>query len=298
MAQILLVDGDPGTLLTAEAILRAAGHDVCTASSGGQGLDILAHRRIELVLSDLRLPDMTGFEILRSVREHTLTVPVIVVGHFSTARDAVAVMRLGAADVVEKPLFQEDLLRTVEATLAGSAAPPPPADAAADIDLQAHAAARLASAMVPVLDAATDPRTITAWARIVFASPGALRTWCRIAGLSPRRSLVFARLLRAVFLSHGGQHKPENLLDVVDRRTLVGLFRFAGFNPRYDFPTDLDGFLKQQILIRDPDTLSEICRALELRLRQTAADLAPNSPHARQILRQIMFVRSLSRDSQ
>ena len=80
-------------------------------------------------------------------------------------------------------------------------------------------------------------------------SPGALRNWCRTAGVSARRSLVFARLLRAAFLSQGGRHRPEDLLDVVDRRTFVGLLRFAGLDPERPFPESPEAFLQQQTLV-------------------------------------------------
>ena len=86
-----------------------------------------------------------------------------------------------------------------------------------------------------------------------------------MAGVGPRCSLVFARLLRAVLLARGDEHKPENLLDVVDRRSLVGLLRFAGLNPHAKFPNDVDAFLEQQVLIRDPDMLMELKRAIAKR---------------------------------
>ena len=127
---------------------------------------------------------------------------------------------------------------------------------------EAHAAARWARALAPVITSAKDPRTVSGWSRLTFVSPGALRNWCRTAGVSARKSLVFARLLRVAFLSQGGRHRPEDLLDVVDRRTLVGLLRFAGIDPERPFPKSPEEFLQQQMLVRDPDRLFEIRRAL------------------------------------
>lgn len=128
-----------------------------------------------------------------------------------------------------------------------------------------HAAARLARAVASVLDAPKDPRTITNWSQLIATSPGALCTWCRTAGLSPRRSLVFARLLRAVSLGSTGHHKPENLLDVVDRRTIGRLLTFAGL-PATTFPSSVDDFLRRQTLIRDAETMSEILRVVGRRV--------------------------------
>lgn len=276
MTQLLLIDDDPGTLEGFGLILRTAGYAVQSAPSGSQGLRVLRHQPIDLVLTDLRLPDMSGLEILRHAREKDRPVPCVIITGFSGSRDAVTAMRLGAADVLEKPVFQDSLLRAVRSSLRDTVAElpePEPADDGMD-DYESHAAARWARVLVPILDSPKDPRTISGWSRLAFVSPGALRNWCRMAGVSPRRSLIFGRLLRAVVLGHGGRHKPENLLDVVDRRTLVGLLRLAGFNPQHDLPQDVDAFLQRQALIRDLDALFEIRRALAAR-RQSAPRLSP-----------------------
>jgi CheY-like chemotaxis protein len=280
MTQLLLIDDDPGTLEGFGLILRAAGYAVRSAPSGTQGLSVLLNQPVDLVLTDLRLPDMSGLEILRQARAQQRPVPCVIITGFGSSRDAVTAMRLGAVDFLEKPVFQESLLRAVRNSL-GDAAPetdePEFVDDSLD-DHESHAAARWARVLLPILDSPKDPRTISGWSRLAFVSPGALRNWCRMAGISPRRSLVFARLLRAVFLGHGGRHKPENLLDVVDRRTLVGLLRLAGLNPQHDLPQDIDGFLQRQSLIRDPDALFEIRRALAVRLQSTSM-LAPTVTH-------------------
>lgn len=128
---------------------------------------------------------------------------------------------------------------------------------------EAHAAVRLAKAVVPIVHAPRDPRTIAGWGRQIAASQGAIRTWCYTAGVSPRRSLLFARMLRVVYCRQSAHHRPENLLDVVDRRTVAGLLRTAGFAGEHDLPTDLRVFLSRQTLISDPVALAEIGRALD-----------------------------------
>ena len=128
--------------------------------------------------------------------------------------------------------------------------------------LEAHAAVRWARAVVPLIDSPEDPRTMKVWSRWIAASSGAIRNWCHTAGISPRRSLVFGRLLRAVSLSDGGRHKPENVLDVVDRRTLVGMLKRAGLGSDGTFPRTLEAFLEQQKLVPDADTLLEVARVI------------------------------------
>jgi hypothetical protein len=120
-----------------------------------------------------------------------------------------------------------------------------------------HAAIRWARAVVPLVDSPTDPRTIDAWGKAIHASASALRNWCFTAGIGPRRSLVFGRLLRAVALSEQGRYKPDILLDSVDRRTLVHILTGAGFSLA-DFPRDLEQFLDRQVLVRDPDALRQV----------------------------------------
>jgi hypothetical protein len=98
-----------------------------------------------------------------------------------------------------------------------------------------------------------------------------LRNWCRTAGISPRRALVFARLLRAVLLADGGRHRPENLLDIVDRRTLTGLLKMGGFDPEEDLPGDVETFLERQTLVRDLESIVAIRRVLRRTRRSSRA---------------------------
>lgn len=155
---------------------------------------------------------------------------------------------------------------------AGDRAPTPQGSVrrtAVSAEPETYAAARLAKALVPIVRSQEDPRTIDAWSQLIFASSGALRNWCRTGGMSPRRSLVFARLLRAVVWSNNGEHRLENLLDVVDRRTLAGLLRYAGLDPNGQLPTTIDEFLSKQTIVRDRDTLSAIRQVLGTELLLT-----------------------------
>jgi CheY-like chemotaxis protein len=180
----------------------------------------------------------------------------------SSGQRAADVLEHRHVDLVVSEFFLRDmLLPRVRAALQTAPLDVPPRVDTPGIE-EAHAAARWARALAPVITSAKDPRTVSGWSRLVFVSPGALRNWCRTAGVSARRSLVFARLLRAAFLSQEGRHRPEDLLDVVDRRTFLGLLKFAGLDPDRPFPKNPEEFLHQQMLVRDPDRLFEIRRAL------------------------------------
>jgi hypothetical protein len=129
----------------------------------------------------------------------------------------------------------------------------------------AHAASRLARVIVAVVEAESDPRTLFGWSRITYTAPGTLRNWCRTAGVSARRCLVFARLLRVIVASETGTHRPENLLDVADRRTITCLARYAGFRTFDDVPRGLQQYLDRQRLIRDDRILEETRAGLTAR---------------------------------
>jgi CheY-like chemotaxis protein len=266
MAQVLVIDTDPGTLHTFSTILHIAGHQVITTSSGLQGLDVFRRQSVELIIADLHIQDMSGLDLLKRIRSEYRFVPVVLATEHGTTEDAVLAMRSGANDFIDKPVSEEHLLTTVERALqprdTDHPRVPMPKDDVAD---QPSAPSRLARAMVLIVDSVSDPRTIQDWSQNAFVSPGALRNWCRMTAISPRRALVFARLLRAVLLSQGGQHRLENLLDIVDRRTLVGLLTFAGLDPHSDLPNGLDAFLDRQILVQHPDVLMEVRRAADAR---------------------------------
>src|SRR3989442_2672252 len=121
-----------------------------------------------------------------------------------------------------------------------------------------YAVARWARAVAPIVHSSADTRTVAVWSRLIFVSPGALRNWCRTAGISPRRSLVLGRLLRAAANNTDGKQHVENLLDVVDRRTIVAMLAWAGIDHRGQFPTDLRELLRQQTLVRDKYALAAL----------------------------------------
>jgi hypothetical protein len=153
----------------------------------------------------------------------------------------------------------------------------PTQDSGGEPTCEPHAINRWTRAVVPIIDSPRDPRTIDAWGRWVAASPGTLRNWCRTAGLPARRSLVFGRLLRSVYLANAGQCDLENTLDVADLRTLSNVLTFAGFNTVDELPLDVDAYLERQRLIRDPAALNAVSQAIDRR-RNTPATLPGSLP--------------------
>lgn len=115
-----------------------------------------------------------------------------------------------------------------------------------------YAAERWARAVIDIIDVPIDPKTLEAWGKIVGASRGTLRAWCKAAHLGAKSSLDFARLLRAVMQSRGQPSWDlQNLLDIVDERTVRHLLDRAGVPDVHPdgTPLDLDAFLARQRLV-------------------------------------------------
>ena len=253
----LLIDDDVNGLEIFGHVLRQQGFEVLVAENGRTGVSMAARGTADVILLDLRLPDVSGIDALRMIRQTDRTLPVIMMTAYATTQSVVQAMRLGAADYIEKPLTEADLLQAVHAALNHTDRAGVPAS---------HAAARWADAMVRVVEAREDPRTLRLWGRHIGVSPGSLRNWCRMAGLSPKRSLSMARMIRAVVWAPSAD-RPENLFDVTDRRTLAHLMRLgdtgAPSPPR--LPRTLTELFSRQQWIANPVALEELKRALATR---------------------------------
>ena len=113
MEQILIVDDDPGFRKLLDAILRGEGYAVTPASNVKEALEIAAKRRFHLVLSDLKLPDGDGIQVLRWFIANSPETPIIMITAFGTITGAVEAMKIGAVDYLGKPLNSPEELRLV-----------------------------------------------------------------------------------------------------------------------------------------------------------------------------------------
>jgi DNA-binding NtrC family response regulator len=111
--RILIVDDDPGQRGLLDTFLRGQGFDTIVAESGQQALDTLRRESVNLMISDVRMPGMTGLETLRRARKEHPTLPVLMVTAYTNIRDAVEAMRDGAVNYLSKPIDLEELLAIV-----------------------------------------------------------------------------------------------------------------------------------------------------------------------------------------
>ncbi|HEY7728709.1 MAG TPA: sigma-54 dependent transcriptional regulator [Candidatus Eisenbacteria bacterium] len=114
--RILIIDDEPSVLLETSVALRRH-YDVATASSAEEAEKLLGKERVDLVLTDLRLPGRDGLAVLEAAKALSPDLPVVLMSGHGTIEEAVKAIRMGAADFVEKPFGPERLLVTVERAL-------------------------------------------------------------------------------------------------------------------------------------------------------------------------------------
>jgi DNA-binding response OmpR family regulator len=122
---ILIIDDDPHLPTLMRLNLMKAGYAVVTASNGMDGLRLLQEYQPDLVLLDVVMPDMDGWETCRRIRAIS-TVPVIFLTGKQAERDKVKGLDLGADDYISKPFRQAELRARVNAILRRAHMPPPP----------------------------------------------------------------------------------------------------------------------------------------------------------------------------
>ena len=115
-AKVLIVDDEPGILATMGPLLRSRGYDVVTAMNGRGALESVERDKPDLIVLDLGLPDMDGFEVCRIVRERSLT-PIVVLSARGAEGDKVRALDTGADDYVTKPFGAEELTARIRAAL-------------------------------------------------------------------------------------------------------------------------------------------------------------------------------------
>lgn len=121
---ILLVDDDDSQRRLLQGFLARHGLATLTASSATAALELLtAGTAVRMIITDVRMPGMTGLEFLRALRERRHRVPVLLVTAFPDIRGAVEAMRDGAVNYLEKPIDLDELLASIRAALGAGALP-------------------------------------------------------------------------------------------------------------------------------------------------------------------------------
>jgi DNA-binding NtrC family response regulator len=115
--EILVLDDDPDTTEILQHLLDREGYKVEVASSPQAGIERLASHQFHILVLDLRLPGMDGIEVLRKIRERDRDLAVVVLTGYPSVETAVASLKGGVSDYVEKPINAEKLLASVRAVV-------------------------------------------------------------------------------------------------------------------------------------------------------------------------------------
>jgi len=119
MAKVLIVDDSPTEVHVLQTMLTKNGHEVVVASSGEQGVEMAKTEGPDLILMDVVMPGMNGFQATRQISKNTETssIPVIMVTTKDQETDKVWAMRQGAKDYIVKPVQEKALIEHVNMVL-------------------------------------------------------------------------------------------------------------------------------------------------------------------------------------
>ena len=114
---ILVVDDERSMRELLSIMLKKEGHDVVVADCGRAAVKILEHRPVDLLISDIKMPDMSGVDVVRRAKEIRQDIVAIMITAFKSTESAVEALRLGAHDYLEKPFDNEQLKKKVRNAL-------------------------------------------------------------------------------------------------------------------------------------------------------------------------------------
>lgn len=115
--RVLVVDDEIDICRALEFLLIKEGYDVMSANEGERALELYSKRRFEIVITDLKMPGISGLELMKEIRALSSSVPVIIMTAFASVENAVEAMKLGASDYIVKPFINDDVMMTVKRLL-------------------------------------------------------------------------------------------------------------------------------------------------------------------------------------
>ena len=121
MSKILLIEDDVAFCKMLETFLSKKGYEVISAFTAGEAYKILTNHAVDLVITDVRLPDDDGLSILKHIKEDYNNIPVILMTGYAEVNKAVEAMKEGAFDYISKPVRPDELLKIVDKALQAEA---------------------------------------------------------------------------------------------------------------------------------------------------------------------------------
>src|SRR5689334_12415299 len=117
MPRILLIEDEPGLVLTISDLLTGEGYQVHAAAEGESGLSQAASRNFDLIVLDVMLPRKSGFEVCRELRQRGIDTAILMLTAKTEVEDRVRGLKSGADDYLAKPFNPAELLARMEALL-------------------------------------------------------------------------------------------------------------------------------------------------------------------------------------
>jgi len=123
--KVLVIDDEKVVLDSVKKILLDEGYEVEVNLSGRDGLKDALQSHYDIVLTDIRMPDIGGMRVLRDIKRAKPSLPVIMITGYASVKSSVQAMKLGASDYVEKPFTPDQLIKAVDTALETAASKKP-----------------------------------------------------------------------------------------------------------------------------------------------------------------------------
>lgn len=116
-ARILVIDDEEVVHVSLKRILGRRGHQIFTSLTAQEGLEIIESEQLDMVITDLMMPEMNGLELLEELKNRDIEVPILMITGYPTIKTALQALRLGAVDYLAKPFTRKELLAPVNRAL-------------------------------------------------------------------------------------------------------------------------------------------------------------------------------------
>ena len=190
--QVLLIEDDSATAQSIELMLKSEGYKIYTTDLGEEGVDLGKIFNYDIILLDLDLPDVSGYEVLKSLRVNKVSTPILILSGLGGIEDKVKGLGFGADDYMTKPFHKDELIARIQAVVRRS---------------QGHAQSIVETGELKVN---LDAKTVEARGQIVHLTG---KEYQMLELLSLRKGTT---LTKEMFLNHlyGGMDEPE--LKIID----------------------------------------------------------------------------------
>ena len=172
MATVLIVDDEPNIIEVLKISILEDGMDVLTAGCGRDALNILRKHEVDIVISDIRMPDISGVELLREAEKIAPDAAFIMITAFSSPETAIEALQHGACDYITKPFSMDDLRGALRRALKNRRLSDAPAPSADSVNLEAQQGQKLFQALHGSLVVGRSPKMMEVYRTIGAVAMG------------------------------------------------------------------------------------------------------------------------------